>query len=130
MKRGWGCQPSPPPPSHGGSEGSGTPPLYLIQQRPAHCSAAAGVSIQRDLCGERDAEGGSIPTGATIWGCPPPSLPTQVMYSMALPTGTPPASPKYEILTCNEERALAAVARTGGIPPAPRHPPSRHPRPC
>lgn len=90
---GLGCQTSPPPHIPRWSQGSPAPPLYLIQQCPAHRPAAADVGVQRDLCGEKDA-GGCIPTGATVWGFPPLHLPTQVRYSMALPTGTPPASLK------------------------------------
>lgn len=36
---------------------------------------------------------------------------------MALARGTPPASPKYEILTCKKERALVTARRRGRVLP-------------
>lgn len=83
MKQGWESQPAfsaPPalPPPSIPQCSCGLPPLpsYLIQQRPAHRTAPAGVGIQRDLCRETGMLAGTVvPTGTTVWGGPRP-LPT------------------------------------------------------
>lgn len=57
------------------SQGAPAPPLYLIQQRPAHRPAAADIGVQRDLCGEKDAGGGASPLAPHFGGFPPPTYP-------------------------------------------------------
>lgn len=78
---------------HGDPGGLAPPFLYLIHQRLAHRAATGGVGVQRDLCRDKDAWGGGHPRHHHNFGVSPHYLPTQVRYNMALPTGTPPASP-------------------------------------